>query len=150
MSSSICHEGQGYHLKRLLWCKDSMGTMSLTVTSPWCVSCNKVFQKRKSAPYAIRMYHLIYRSPDIVTLDQNTETDDEICGASEPLTSSNPEFEHNAISDEPQKIIQNELNDLVRDLELPKNLATNVPLTLPKQIQLELSFKQCRGGMHQL
>lgn len=109
MSSSICREGQGYHLKRLLWCKDSMWIMSLTVTSPWCLSFNKVFQKRKRAPYAMRMYHLLYRCPDIVTLDQNTETDDEICGASEPLTSTNPEFEHNAISDEPHKIIQNEL-----------------------------------------
>jgi len=36
------------------------------------------------------------------------------------IIKKNPEFSHNVMSDEQHGITQNELNDLGRDLELPK------------------------------
>jgi hypothetical protein len=42
-----------------------------------------------------------------------------LCDISEPSTSKDHEFAH-MMSAEPHRIIQNELNDLVRDLEIPK------------------------------
>jgi hypothetical protein len=56
--------------------------------------------------------------PEIVTLESEKE-EDEICDISEPSTSKDHEFAHNVMSAEPHRITQNELNDLVRDLELP-------------------------------
>jgi hypothetical protein len=57
--------------------------------------------------------------PEIVTLNSEKEEDDEICGISEPSTSKYHELAHNMMSAEPHRITQNELNDLVRNLELP-------------------------------
>ena len=57
--------------------------------------------------------------PEIVTLESEKEEDDEICDISEPSTSKDHEFAQNEMSAEPHRITQNELNDLVRDLELP-------------------------------
>jgi hypothetical protein len=56
--------------------------------------------------------------PEIVTLELEKEEDDKICNISEPSTSKDHEFAHNMMSAEQQRITQNELNDLVRDLEL--------------------------------
>jgi hypothetical protein len=56
--------------------------------------------------------------PEIVTQESEKEEDDEICDISEPSTSKDYEFAHNLMSAEPHRITQNELNDLVRDLEL--------------------------------
>jgi hypothetical protein len=61
--------------------------------------------------------------PEIVTLESEKERDDEICDISEPSTSKDHEFAHNVMSAEPQRITQNDLNDLVRDQELPKGKA---------------------------
>jgi galactose-1-phosphate uridylyltransferase len=56
--------------------------------------------------------------PEIITMESEKEEDDEICDISEPSTSKDYEFAHNVMSAEPHSITQNDLNDLVRDLEL--------------------------------
>jgi hypothetical protein len=56
--------------------------------------------------------------PEIVRLESEKEEDDDICDISETSTAKYYEFAHNVMSAEPHRITHNELNDLVRDLEL--------------------------------
>jgi hypothetical protein len=62
--------------------------------------------------------HPVPEPPEIVTLESEKEEDDEICDISEPSTLKDHEFAHNVMSAEPHRITENELNHLVRDLEL--------------------------------
>ena len=60
--------------------------------------------------------------PESYTLDSDDDHDDNQDSAGpEPSTSADPDFEPSHSSLEPHLISQSELNDLVRDLELPKS-----------------------------
>ena len=62
--------------------------------------------------------------PESYTLDSNDDHDDDQDSAGpEPSTSADPDFELPHSSSEPNLMSQSELNDLVRDLELPKSKA---------------------------
>jgi hypothetical protein len=59
---------------------------------------------------------------EIVTLKSEKEKDEEICD-NLSHQHQNHEFAHNVMSAEPHRITQNELNNLVRNLNLPKGKA---------------------------
>ena len=62
--------------------------------------------------------------PESYTLDLDKDHDDDQDSADpEPSTSADPDFELPHCSPEPHLLSQCELNDLVRDLELPKSKA---------------------------
>ena len=58
--------------------------------------------------------------PESYTLDSDDDHDDDQDSAGpEPSKSADPDFDPSHSSPEPHLISQSELNDLVRDLELP-------------------------------
>ena len=60
--------------------------------------------------------------PESYTLDSDDDHDDDQDSVDpDPSTSADPDFELLYCSPEPHLISQSELNDLVRDLELPKS-----------------------------
>jgi hypothetical protein len=87
--------------------------------------------------------------PEIVTLESEKEEDDEICDISEPSVSKDHEFAHNMMSAEPHGISQNEFNDLVRDLELPKGKAELLASRLQQWNLLDDNMKVSAFRSHQ-
>ena len=58
-------------------------------------------------------------------------------GFPEPCTLKDPDFLANVVSNEPQKFSQNELNDLIRDLDLSKSKAEILASRLQQRNLLE-------------
>jgi hypothetical protein len=63
----------------------------------------------------------LFQNPLSFSLDSEEEEKNTPKETPQPSTSRDPEFFLNATSDEPHKIMQKELSDLIRDVELSKN-----------------------------
>ena len=84
------------------------------------------------------------REIDLLSLDDAKSSEE--CSVSEPCTSRNKEF---GITTEPHLINESELNDLVKDLDLPKVKAELLASRLKQSNLLQSGVKVCSFCTHQ-
>ena len=83
--------------------------------------------------------------PDVLLLfEPDDEEDDRASDISALLNSEDPDFDDGFMSSKPHLISQHELNDLIRDLDLPKNKAELLGSRLQQWNLLDENVKVCK------
>ena len=84
--------------------------------------------------------------PDVLLFEPDDEEDDRASDISAHLNSEDPDFDDGFMSSKPHLISQHELNDLTRDLDLPKNKAELLGSRLQQWNLLNENVRVCKLG----
>ena len=109
------------HLTDCYFCMVSPAQKGITKKKKWTVVCPNIPSAICPVPHCEGLP--IPEPPASFSLDSDEEEKNTPEETPQPSTSRDREFFLNVTSDQPQKITQKELSDLIRDLELSKNKA---------------------------